>query len=135
MIKDFVKAWDKNKEKLRAKYKQTTPEWYDETVKDLIEIVINPYLEEDLGKIKLDIESITCVNDGEYQGTLLYIIPIEEYQPLVKDYFLTWVEYGSCSVCDTLQRIIYDSKSQKEKIEGLMTLALHILQNFKKLYE
>ena len=38
---------------------------------------------------------------------------------------MTYVNYGSCSYCDTMQGILYESDT---KVEDLMTLALHMIQ-------
>jgi hypothetical protein len=52
------------------------------------------------------------------------------------------VGYGSCSGCDTLQNLIDYSDVEddsaetiKEKVDGLMTLALHIVQNMRLMNE
>jgi hypothetical protein len=48
---------------------------------------------------------MTVIDDGDYQGTQIFIIPTDTYQPSVKDYVMTDTYYGSCSGCDTLQAI------------------------------
>lgn len=46
------------------------------------------------------------IDDGEYSGTLLYLIPRCNYMPDVFDYIYTFVYYGSCSYCDLLLGIV-----------------------------
>ncbi len=78
---------------------------------------------------------MTVIDNGDYQGTLIYIIPRDTYQPDVEDYLVTNNYYGSCSGCDTLQAITeYSSKPLSNgQIEDLMTLALHLVQRLKPL--
>jgi hypothetical protein len=100
-------------------------------VKKLTELVIN------VDKGKFDVEGMTVIDNGDYQGTLIFAIPRYTYQPNEKEYIITYVDYGSCSACDTLESIRdYDDNSPSpEQVQGYMTLALHILQRFKWLYE
>ena len=139
MIKDFVIAWDANKEKLReylSTHEQEDYDSYKKIVTLLFEHVINPYLEEKRGYV-YDTKKLHEIDDGDYQGTLLYLIPIDEYQPSHYQYVATFVEYGSCSGCDTLLGISqYDyGMPNSEQVEEYMTLCLHILQHFKYPFE
>jgi len=82
---------------------------------------------------EMDVSKIREIDDGDYQGTLLYIIPEDSYQP--STYYAASVGYGSCSGCDTLQSISENSynneKPSKQDIEDYMRLALHIVQGLK----
>ena len=81
-------------------------------------------------------KKITVVDDGDYQGTLLFLVPEKCYQP--HNYWSSKVYYGSCSGCDTFQAIqsdtTYDfetetySKLSENQISEYMLLALHLLQ-------
>lgn len=137
MLTDFVEAWNENKDKLEKYFKNTKQEKYDEyekILKQLIKIVINPYLSNKKYKT-LDIEKIRVIDDGDYQGTQIYIIPFDLYQPDVEDYVYTNNYYGSCSGCDTLLSIsnYQEGIPTPKQVEGYMTIALHLLQKFKKL--
>ena len=139
MIKEFVKAWDANKEKLReyiSTHEQEDYDSYKKIVTLLFEHVINPYLKEK-DDYSYDIGHLHEIDDGNYQGTLLYLVPVDEYEPSSYQYVATFVEYGSCSGCDTLLGISgYDGgMPNKEQVEEYMTLCLHILQHFKYLFE
>lgn len=80
-----------------------------------------------------DADRIHEIDDGDYQGTLLYVIAAAGYQP--NEYWYVKVCYGSCSGCDTLQEIrgYKDGPPSKEQVDQYMTLALHIIQGLKKM--
>lgn len=138
MIQDFVKAWDANKSKLSkfiASHNQDEYGCYSSIVQMLFSVVINPYMAS-IGQDVFDLERIHEIDDGDYQGTLLYLIPKETYQPSSHEYVATFVYYGSCSVCDTLYGIQSDGNDSnkvpsKEQVKGYMDLCLHILQHCK----
>lgn len=78
-----------------------------------------------------DPSKIHTIDDGDYQGTYLFIIPEKGYQP--SKYWATTVYYGSCSGCDTLQATM-DLRRDNEKCAGeLWTLTLHMLQKMKEI--
>ena len=139
MINEFIKAWDKNNKDLLELFQKENPSSYQDIVEKLVTVVINPYLEE-TGNYpeKLDIDLMTVIDDGDYQGTTIYIIPYDTYQPSVSDYVITNNYYGSCSGCDTFQSIeLWDDEATQEEIENAAkdfhSLALNLLQQFKVL--
>ena len=76
------------------------------------------------------------IDDGDYQGTLLYVIAADCYQP--NDYWYVRVYYGSCSGCDTLMATRDmtswdDPVPNQAQVEAYMTMALHIVQNLKSM--
>ena len=78
------------------------------------------------------------IDDGDYQGTQIFVIHLDKYQPDESDYVVTNTYYGSCSGCDTLQAISeydYDEKPDENQIKDYMELALHLLQKCKWLGE
>ena len=135
MIKEFVLAWDANKDKLSeyiASHKQECYNSYNEIVKMLFEQVINPYMKAHY-KATFDIEKVHEIDDGDYQGTLLYIIPYDTYQPSCWEYVATYVDYGSCSGCDTLLGISkYEGDlPDADQVKDYVGLCLNILQHCK----
>ena len=139
MIKDFVEKWNKNKNKLEEYFSQTKQsEYFDykSIVKALFEKVINDdgiYESE-----KFDTDNIFVIDDGDYQGTQIFILSKNVYQPNVKDYVYTNTYYGSCSGCDTLlaiQDCDTEKMPSKNQVEGYMLLALHLLQECKFMEE
>lgn len=145
MIKEFVKAWEENKELLLNEFRTTVPSSYQDIVEKLVKIVINPYLEAhyEIGyplQEGLEIDEMTVIDNGDYQGTTIYIIPYKTYQPSVEDYVFTNNYYGSCSGCDTFQAIesCLDWEDNmliptEESAKDFHKLALHLLQSFKPL--
>lgn len=134
MITELVKQWEENKHKLEEYFKTTKQDKYDnyETiVKKIFELCIpkaNAYSGWDLDKM-------TVIDDGEYQGTQIFIIPIDTYQPSIEDYVITNTHYGSCSGCDTLLAIsdYDDDLPTEEQVKKYMTLSLHLVQKLKRL--
>lgn len=136
MLKIIVEKWDKNKDKLRnifATEKGFNDCDYKHIVKTVFNIIYN--YGEEYSSNKLDIENITEIDNGSYQGTLLYLIPFDTCQPNESEYLMTYVGYGSCSVCDTLQAIQSCREDLgKEQVDDFMQLAKDILQNTIKPY-
>jgi hypothetical protein len=128
MIKEFVEKFENNKSKLEALFREKHPDDYAEVVKNVVSI-----LTDDDDYSVIDPERIHVIDDGDYQGTLLFVIAAKGYQP--NDYWYVKVSYGSCSGCDTLQGIrnYEDDKPNDEQVKDYMTLALHIVQGLKKM--
>ena len=144
MIKYCIEKWDKNKDLLRSaldnnkllnhalnKNDDDPLEYleYKDLVKLTVMFILNDENEWDENKIKE-------IDDGDYQGTLLYLIPEDTYQPASSEYLMTFVEYGSCSGCDTLQAIqcFLDTKDRNETINDLMILCKDLICNMIKPY-
>jgi hypothetical protein len=127
MIDAFVAKWYENSNLIRDKFAAKHPYNYKEIVTAVIEILASGDEDEDYGKVP-DAERIHEIDDGDYQGTLVYVIGANGYQP--DRYWYVKVGYGSCSYCDTLERIRGYSSDlpTEEQVRDYMTLALHILQ-------
>ena len=138
MIKEFVEKWDKYKENLENYFRNTRQEEYQDykdIVKALFENVINK--DETDSWNKFNLKEMTLIDDGDYQGTQIFIIPLDVYQPNTSNYVVTNTYYGSCSGCDTLMAIQdYEvGLPNEEQIKDYMELALHLLQKCKWLEE
>lgn len=139
MIQQFVKQWEANKHKLETHFKVYPPKEYTDIVKALFRLIITTVYksESDNDQYGIDIDALTLLNHGSFCGTLIYIIPLKTYYPDRGEYIVTSVDYGSCSHCDTFERVMQDfyyEKTEvltKKQLEGLMTLALHIVQETK----
>jgi hypothetical protein len=127
MIDTFVQRFEANKTQLESALKTKHPENYKELVTKVIEVITSD------DYYDIDPERIHEINDGDYQGTLLYVIASKGYQP--SDYWSCFVSYGSCSGCDTLQGIhgYNDEPPNDEQIKEYMTLCLHIVQGLKEM--
>lgn len=128
MIQKFVEAWGARKGEVEAQFRAKHPEDYAAIVKAVVSILC-----EDDELNRPDPERITSIDHGHYQGTLLFVIAADGYQP--DNYWFVKVGYGSCSGCDTLERIrsYNDYPPTDEQVADYMTLALHILQGIKPL--
>lgn len=130
MITEIIQKWEENKLKLEEYFKTTKQEQYTDyktIVQKIFELIINT--SEDSYK-NFAIGKMTVIDDGYYQGTQIFIIPKDTYQPSAEDYIVTDTYYGSCSGCDTLQGISsYDDELPSEsQVKEYMTLALHLVQ-------
>jgi hypothetical protein len=131
MIQDYVDRFMANKSQLRKAFKKH-PGSYLDIVKATIEVISSG----DYGD--LDPKRIHEIDDGDYQGTLLYVIAASAYQP--SEYWYVKVGYGSCSGCDALQDIKHgtsldymsDDPSERQK-DLYEKLALEIVQRLKKM--
>lgn len=140
MLKILVQKWDENKdileEYLRNNTSLNTCEYLD-IVKITFDCIFNHNIDTE-EFCKLDVENITVVDNGDYQGTLLFLIPFVTYQPTEYQYLMTYVGYGSCSGCDTLQRIqdYRDNgiKLTDEQVKDFISLCKDIITNTIKPY-
>jgi hypothetical protein len=130
MIKEFVDKFMESRDVIRAHFKEKYPEEYEEIVREVVR-AINP----EEGYDTPDPTRIQRLDFGDYQGTLLFIIPNTAYQP--DKFWFVKIAYGSCSGCDTLcdiNQCLYDGDTpSKEQLDDYMTLALHIVQAIKEL--
>ena len=137
MIKYALKKWNENKDALRNAIQQTEKDkrgaWdYNDIVKLVCRYIFNENTTDKDPKI--NIEGITMIDNGGYQGTLLFMMPFDTYQPMEYDYLMTYVGYGSCSGCDTLQCIqsaemCNNVNSTDDLIGDYMTLCKDIVSN------
>lgn len=139
MLKILVKKWDRNKGKLESALREGIDFnscCYEDLVKLTFDIIFNDDTPTIYYPNRLDIENIHVIDDGDYQGTLLYLIPFVTYQPSEYDYLMTYVGYGSCSGCDTLQAIqgYRTGPLTDAQIPDFMALCKDILTNTIKPY-
>lgn len=133
MIKIMKKRWSENNNKLRealAERRDLNSCSYKDLVKLTFEYIFNSTSDE-LYRDRLDINNLTEIDDGDYQGTYIYLIPFYTYQPSESEYLMTYVGYGSCSCCDTLQAIQdwSDKKPTENQLNAFMVLCKDIVCN------
>ena len=136
MIKEFIDKWNINKGKLEEYFRNTRQEdyaEYEDIVKKIIEIILNANENEYSYKDNFSIKDLVVIDNGDYQGTQLFITHLETYQPDIDDYIILNNYYGSCSGCDTLLSIsCYDDELPNEQqIKDYMLLSLHLIQSIK----
>ena len=137
-----IDKWDKNKNKLKEVIENSNRHRFWDYI-DLVKLVIENILNDSEYEYELwDIEKIVEIDQGNYQGTKLFIFHRCGYQPYCSDYMITEVGYGSCSVCDTLYNIQFDNYDYKDpnakpterQVKDYMTLCLHFIQQMRSPY-
>jgi len=96
MLKIIKDKWNKNESLLRtalAEGSKFNCYQYMDMVKLAFSFIFN---DGTLGNYEgaLDLDGLTEIDDGDYQGTLLYLIPFKTYQPAEYEYLMTYVGYG-----------------------------------------
>jgi len=126
MIKYCLDKWSKNSGKLRTFFEKS--DYLGEySYEDLLMFTIR-YVLNDTDNLEdfenWDYTKIRKIDDGQYQGHLIFVFPRCVYQPAEYDYMITYIGYGSCSICDTLQGIQTELEEEyadrKECINDLM---------------
>ena len=134
MMKIMKDKWAKNEKRFKQaleNIKDLNAISYDELVKLAFENIYNSDCKNDFEY--LDLDNITTIDNGDYQGTVLYVIPFNTYQPSEYEYLMTYVRYGSCSGCDTLLEIKeYDN--DEIKLKCFLQLGKDIICNTIKPY-
>lgn len=134
MILEFVKQWEERKHILEEWLTNNMPSSYEDIYKKLFGLVITEPLDS-YGYKEWDWNRYKCIDDGDYQGTQIFILCSNSYQPSLTDYIFTEVDYGSCSGCDTFQSICEiqwtEELPNQEQVKRFMTLALHMVQQTK----
>lgn len=134
MLKYCLRKWDENKKKLEDELRKD-PDLnsceYKHIVEKVVEVILNTNEEKPWNS-----DEITEIDNGDYQGTLLFLIPRSTYQPTEYEYLMTYVGYGSCSGCDILQGIQNCGKSaiSEEQLKDFMLLCKDIITNIVKPY-
>jgi len=133
MIPEMINQWEENKHKLEEYFRTTNQDEYASSYEQIVIKLFEICLLKADDDYEFDISNMTVIDHGDYGGTQIFIIPKNKYQPELKDYIMTNTYYGSCSGCDTLQRICgYENGlPKKEQIKEYMTLALHLVQKLK----
>jgi hypothetical protein len=127
VIQEFV---DKFIQAQPGLFTEKHPDSYEDVVAGVIK-AINPHQDYGLP----DFERIHVIDDGRYQGTLLFVVAAAGRQP--RSYWYVKVDYGSCSGCDTLEAIRGHSSYPvtDDQAKDYQTLALHIVQGMKSMQE
>lgn len=137
MLKFCRDAWYENKDRLEAVIMKDTKLnscQYGYLVELIVKHILNPSIETNWEKF--DADAIIVIDNGDYQGTILFMIPRKKYQPSANDYLLTYSYYGSCSCCDTLLSI-QDWRSgvpTENQVKDYMSLCKDLVCNIVKPY-
>jgi hypothetical protein len=124
MIKKFTDKWASDGEKLRPILGA-----FQGSYADLVKLVVE-FLDVKSDGDTMDPERIHEIDDGDYQGVLVFVVTAKGYQP--RAYWSVQVDYGSCSGCDSLQSAM--DENDTERAQSMMQLALNIIQELKRIY-
>ena len=117
MLKYFVDQWEKNKENLRHAFNNCDIySDYEEFARIIIRSIFPEWTD----------YNVIIMKQGDYTGDVIFFISADT-EGSKNDIFLSYLRYGSCSVCDTLMR----AAESEERVEDLMRIALHFIQNMK----
>ena len=136
MDKDIISAWDENQKKVREWIATVKNDSF--SYKSLLENTIRIIFEEKDDPYGLpDYKRITEIDNGNYQGALIFVVGGKGYQPGVENHWYTSVYYGSCSGCDTLKGIsgYSDELPNDDQIQQYWTLCLHMIQKMKRMID
>lgn len=120
MIKEFSDLWNLKSKDLEQKIKNTDRHDLDEYEK--------------LFKIMLDVfeykyYDLHIIDDGSYSGTLVFIFTNSDYEPYIENYLFSYIDYGSCSVCDALCSAFAYKSNDNIDYSSIMNICLTMLQN------
>ena len=132
MIEEFVKYWEAHKDNLKLWFEGKLVDGEEPTYKDIVVAIVDNVFNADDDNYASFSTDVVELDDGDYQGTKIFIIHRDAYEPDLDDYYYTSDYYGSCGGCDTLLRIYETVQDDKEKVKLLMNVALNLLQRFHK---
>ena len=117
MLKYCVDQWEKNKENLRQAFNDCDIySDYEEFARIIIRSIFPEWADYD----------VIIMKQGDYTGDVIFFISADT-EGSKNDIFLSYLRYGSCSICDTLMR----AAESEERVEDQMRIALHFIQNMK----
>lgn len=121
MLKYCINKWDENRGELKKAIQELDGYIsYTELMKLVVKHIFGGEWDE---------EEITVIDNGDYQGTIIFAFHKKTYQPFASQYLMTYISYGSCSLCDALQAAFFENESKEETVLDLMRICLHLIQN------
>jgi hypothetical protein len=129
VIDEFICRFESKRDDVLAGFKRQHPDSYMAIVRAVVEAIsVDEY-----DRNSPDPERIHLIDDGDYQGSLVFVIAEKGYQP--SEYWAVIVSYGSCSGCDTLQGISdYSSEPPTDdQARQYMQLAINVLQGLRSI--
>ena len=133
MVKIMRDCWNANRDKLREVLASRT-DLNDCDYSLLVKLTFESIY---TGEDDLDLEHITVIDDGDYQGTLLFLIPFKTYQPSEYEYIMSYIGYGSCAGCDALEAAKawdYNDHLTDEQVKRFMSICKDLVCNTIKPY-
>ena len=132
MITEFIDKFQEIKPRLLEQFSKEEPDNYEDIFKQTIKMMFEESADDYYSNSETpDSERITVIDNGDYQGTLLFVVASKSYQP--SDYWATRVAYGSCSECDTFAAYS-DYDNPEKSAPEMVTMALHMIESMKKIF-
>ena len=132
MITEFIDKFQEIKPRLLEQFSKEEPDNYEDIFKQTIKMMFEESADDYYSNSETpDSERITVIDNGDYQGTLLFVVASKSYQP--SDYWATRVAYGSCSDCDTFASYS-DYDNPEKSAPKMVTMALHMIESMKKIF-
>lgn len=129
MIKFCLNRWDDNNKKLREVIANTPVETRQNwDYRDLVYLVATTVYEFELPGVR----SIVYGGECSYEGTLVFLIPMDDSPFTEREWLMSYIGYGSCTVCDTLQSIQCDDGDPDSDIDAVdlyMNICRDIVSN------
>lgn len=129
MLKILLEKWDKNKGLLEEKLRNMPMNYqYKDLVKLTFDTVYNTGETHEWNEVRL----VKTIGGKGYSGDYVFLLNFGFDDENVETMLITYVEYGSCSGCDTLLRIIeWDEgkKPDENQLKDLMLLCKDIITN------
>ena len=117
MITEFIDKFQEIKPRLLVQFSKEEPDDYSDIFKQTIKMMFEDTEDTYFSNSETpDFERITVIDDGDYQGTLVFVVASKGYQP--SDYWATRVDYDN------------PEKSAPE----MVTMALHMIESMKKIF-
>ena len=137
MLKIMKELWDKNQDKLRTEL-SSRDDLNECNYVDLVKIAFDKIYNNDdrFDSENLCLDKVHEIDDGGYQGTLIYLIPFNICGPDPEDYLMTFAWYGSCSGCDALQsaQAFENGKLNEQQVKDFMAICKDLICNTIKPY-
>ena len=141
MIKYCYEKWAQNQDNLRQAIVDNAQEIKNCDYKFLVQLVVDHILNQsdNYCYAEWDSKNISVIDNGDYQGTLMFLIPLDTCQPSCDQYLMTYSWYGSCSGCDSLMNIQTDipwddAPLTEQNISDIMSLCKDLVANMVKPY-
>lgn len=126
----YCESYHKHEKELREAIEEVKDKCefcYLTIVSLLVEHVINK-VSDNCFEYWADEDHIHVIDDGDFQGSLIFAIPKRTYQPSPYEYIFAYTYYGSCSGCDALEAAFGNT-------DDLMDIALAIFESMKFLWD
>jgi hypothetical protein len=135
MLKYCIEKWEQNKNILKdalSKDDNLNTCDYEYLVRMVVRYILNKNIRED--DVQFNESDIAVIDHGNYQGSQLFVVAEDTYQPGYWQYLIGYQHYGSCSGCDTLKSIRFDIRHDavpfEAQLKEYMSLCKDIVCSF-----